>query len=97
MTHPVSDGHGVNSAIGSLYDGFPAIPSAAVVIRRQAPTVAMLDANHAVHYRSVQLGRDWGAEVEVSVGLNPGETVAVHPGDDLPEGTVVEPVPQPAK
>ena len=73
------------------------IPSAAVVIRSQTPTVGVLDANHAIHYRSVQLGRDYGAEVEVNVGLNPGETVAVHPGDDLPEGTVVEPVTPQAK
>jgi len=73
------------------------IPSAAVVVRDQAPTVGIIDANRAVHYRPIQLGRDYGAEVEVTVGLNPGETVAVHPGDDLPEGTVVEPVPQPTK
>jgi multidrug efflux pump subunit AcrA (membrane-fusion protein) len=58
------------------------------------PTVAVLD--HAVRYRTVQLGRDYGATVEVTNGLGPGETVAVHPGDDLPEGTVVEPVTQPA-
>jgi multidrug efflux pump subunit AcrA (membrane-fusion protein) len=73
------------------------IPSAAVVIRAQAPTVAVLDAGHAVHYRSVQLGRDYGATVEVAAGLKAGEVVAVHPGDDLPEGTVVDPAPQPAK
>jgi len=73
------------------------IPSAAVVIRDQAPTVAVLDANRAVHYRTVQLGRDYGATVEVLSGLNAGETVAIHPGDDLPEGTVVDPVPQPTK
>jgi multidrug efflux pump subunit AcrA (membrane-fusion protein) len=77
--------------------GYPAIPSAAVVLRNQNPTVGVLDANHAVHYRTVQLGRDWGAEVEVVVGLNPGETVAVRPGDDLPDGSVVEPVPQPTQ
>ena len=29
-------------------------------------------------------------------GLKAGETVVVHPGDDLPEGTVVEPVPCPS-
>jgi RND family efflux transporter MFP subunit len=73
------------------------IPSAAVVIRDQFPTVAVLDADHAVHYRRVHLGRDYGATVEVSAGLEPGEVVAVHPGDDLPEGTAIEPVPQPAK
>jgi RND family efflux transporter MFP subunit len=71
------------------------IPAAAVVIRDRAPSVAVLDANHAVRYRPVQLGRDYGATVEVTAGLNPGEIVAVHPGDDLPEGTVIEPVPQP--
>ncbi len=73
------------------------IPSAAVVIRSQAPTVGVLDVNHAIHYRTVRLGRDYGATVEVTAGLFPGEIVAVHPGDDLPEGTVVEPVTQPAK
>jgi multidrug efflux pump subunit AcrA (membrane-fusion protein) len=59
--------------------------------------VAVVDAGHAVHYRPVQLGRDYGATVELSAGLKPGEVVAVHPGDDLPEGTVIEPAPQPAK
>jgi RND family efflux transporter MFP subunit len=68
------------------------IPSAAVVIRAGDPLVAVLDANNAVHYKKVQLGRDYGATVEVLSGLNPGETVAIHPGDDLPDGTVVEPV-----
>lgn len=71
------------------------IPSAAIVIRSQTPTVAVVDGNHAIHYRTIQLGRDYGAVVEVSVGLQPGEVVAVHPGDDLPEGTVIDPVPVP--
>jgi predicted RNA binding protein YcfA (HicA-like mRNA interferase family) len=30
-------------------------------------------------------------------GLKDGEQVVVHPGDDLPEGTVVEVVPLPTK
>jgi multidrug efflux pump subunit AcrB len=34
-----------------------------------------------------------GAEVEVTAGLNASETVVVHPGDDIPEGTAVESVP----
>ncbi len=77
---------------------FPVIiPSAAVVIRSRAPTVGVVDADRAVRYRPVQLGRDYGAELEVTVGLAPGETVVVHPGDDLPDGTVIEPVPAPAK
>jgi RND family efflux transporter MFP subunit len=69
------------------------IPAAAVVVRSGPRMVAVLDARHAVHYRDVQLGRDFGDEIEVLTGLSAGETVVVHPGDDIPEGTVVEPVP----
>jgi class 3 adenylate cyclase len=57
--------------------------------------VAVLDDQHRVHYRTVELGRDFGAEIQVIAGLNAGETVVVHPGDDLAEGTIVDPVPLP--
>jgi RND family efflux transporter MFP subunit len=69
------------------------IPAAALATRTGGPRVAVLDDQHRVHYRAVQLGRDFGAEIEVIAGLNAGETVVIHPGDDLPEGTAVEPVP----
>jgi RND family efflux transporter MFP subunit len=69
------------------------MPAAAVVVRNGPRKVAVLDAQHAVHYRDVQLGRDFGDEIEVLTGLSAGDTVVVHPGDDIPEGTVVEPVP----
>jgi hypothetical protein len=39
--------------------------------------------------------RTFGAEVEVIAGLEAGDAVVVHPGDDIPEGTAVEPVPLP--
>jgi RND family efflux transporter MFP subunit len=72
------------------------IPAAALATRTGGPRVAVLDDRQRVSYRTVQLGRDYGAEIEVIAGLNAGEPVVVHPGDDLPEGTAVEPVP-PAK
>ena len=59
------------------------------------PRVAVLDDQHRVHYRDVKLGRDYGAEVQVLSGLKEGEQVVVHPGDDWPDGTVVDPVPLP--
>jgi RND family efflux transporter MFP subunit len=71
------------------------IPGAALATRAQKPRVAVLDDQHRVHYRDVQLGRDYGAEVQVLAGLKDGQTVVVHPGDDIPEGTQVEPVPLP--
>jgi RND family efflux transporter MFP subunit len=68
------------------------VPTAALVIRTAGPKVAVLDAQQKVSYRDVQLGRDYGAEVEVTAGLRDGETVVLHPGDDLPEGTTVQAV-----
>jgi RND family efflux transporter MFP subunit len=70
------------------------IPAAAIVVRNGPRIVAVLDVQHAVHYRDVQLGRDFGNEIEVLTGLQAGDMVVVHPGDDIPEGTVVEPAPQ---
>jgi multidrug efflux pump subunit AcrB len=66
-----------------------------VPILQIAVSSAVLDAQHAIHYQDVQLGRDYGDEIEVLTGLKAGDTVAVHPGDDLPEGTEVDPVATP--
>ncbi len=68
------------------------IPTEALATRTGPPRVAVLDEQNRVHYRTVELGRDYGAEVEVVTGVQPGEKVIVHPGDDLAEETVVEAV-----
>ena len=68
------------------------IPTAALSIRDGAPRVGVLSGDNKVSYRSIDLGRDYGAEVEVIDGLKAGETVVVHPGDDLVDGTAVDPV-----
>ena len=67
-------------------------PRGGVGDAQRRPRVAILDSQQRLQYRSVQLGRDFGAEIAVIAGLNGGEAVVVHPGDDIPEGTVVEPV-----
>lgn len=69
------------------------IPTAALSIHSTGPRVAVLDDQHRVHYRNVELGRDYGAEIQVIAGLQGGETIVVHPGDDIPEGAAVEPIP----
>jgi RND family efflux transporter MFP subunit len=71
------------------------IPSAALVIRNDGAYVPVLDQQKRVHYRKVERGRDYGAEVEVLTGLDGGETVVVYPGDALPDGQQVDPVPAP--
>lgn len=67
------------------------VPGAAVVVRAEGPKVALVDAAGAVSYRPVKLGRDYGQVVEVTEGLSGGERVVVRPGDDLADGTLVEP------
>ena len=66
------------------------VPAAALAIRTGGPRLAILDEQHRVHYKTVQLGRDFGNEIEVVAGLSAGDTVVVRPGDDLPEGSAVE-------
>jgi RND family efflux transporter MFP subunit len=69
------------------------IPSAALAWRPDGTFVPVLDSDHRVHYRKVQSGRDFGAEIEIFSGLEGGQTIIVHPGDALTEGQQVEPVP----
>jgi RND family efflux transporter MFP subunit len=68
------------------------IPAAALSIRADGPRLAVLDKENRARYRKIQLGRDYGLETEVVSGLSAGETVVIHPGDDLPEGTKLDPV-----
>jgi membrane fusion protein, multidrug efflux system len=66
------------------------IPAAALVIGAEGVSVAVVDEKSVVHYVKVEIRHDYGAEVEVTAGLNGGETVVVHPGDAIPEGTLVQ-------
>lgn len=68
------------------------LPGAAIITRADGAKVAVLDAQSAIRYRPVKVGRDFGAQVEVVTGLAGGETVVLRPGDDMPEGTLVDPV-----
>lgn len=68
------------------------IPAAALITRADGTSVGILDDENSVRYTQVQLGRDFGSEVEVTAGLAGGETVVVHPGDTIPSGTRVKPV-----
>ena len=69
------------------------IPAAALATRSGAAAGGRPGRPARVQYRTVQLGRDFGAEIEIVDGLKAGETVVIHPGDDIREGTTVEPVP----
>jgi RND family efflux transporter MFP subunit len=67
------------------------VPTAAIIVRTKGPRIAVVDEHNQIHYRDVKLGSDFGEELEVLSGLKPGEHLVVYPGDDLPEGTTIEP------
>jgi RND family efflux transporter MFP subunit len=66
------------------------VPGDTVMLTTNGPRLAVVGADHVVHFRSVTLGEDLGAEVEIVSGLKPGELVISNPGDSVQEGAVVE-------
>jgi multidrug efflux pump subunit AcrA (membrane-fusion protein) len=44
-----------------------------------------------VHIQRVLVGRDYGAETEISSGLRAGDIAVVNPGDEVREGAIVTP------
>jgi multidrug efflux pump subunit AcrA (membrane-fusion protein) len=72
------------------------IPGDAVIAGAVGPRVAvLLDAADSkpggkkVHLQAVQIGRDYGAQTEITGGLTGTEMVVVNPGDDVREGALV--------
>jgi multidrug efflux pump subunit AcrA (membrane-fusion protein) len=44
-----------------------------------------------VHIERVQVGRDYGAQTEITSGLHAGDIAVVNPGDEIREGAIVSP------
>ena len=66
------------------------VPGDTVMPTTNGSRVAVVGADHVVHFRSVTLGEDLGSEVEILSGLQPGELVISNPSDSVQEGAVVE-------
>ena len=75
----------------------PVIPADTLVVRSDGPQVAVIGEDGAVHYTHVQLGRDLGEYLEALSGVEPGQRLAVNPGDSVREGARVKPVMAPGK
>ena len=59
------------------------IPVNALLFRAEGPRVAVVGADHKVHLKTVIIGRDFGAKVEILGGLDPSDQIVVNPGDSL--------------
>ena len=72
------------------------IPTSALIIQATGPRVAVLGAEQKVRFQAVELGRDYGATVEIARGIEPGDQVITSPPDGLSESSVVRIAPTPA-
>jgi multidrug efflux system membrane fusion protein len=65
------------------------IPATALIIRAEGSQVAVVTGDQKVHYQKVVIGRDYGNELDIISGLEPGATVIVNVADGLQEGVQV--------
>jgi RND family efflux transporter MFP subunit len=66
------------------------IPGDTLVVRADGPQVAVVEADGTVHFAKVQLGRDFGLELEVLGGVREGQQLVVNPSDEVREGVKVK-------
>lgn len=66
------------------------IPGDALLVGKEGTRVAVVGPDKVAHFRSVAIGLDLGAEVEIVSGLSEGELVISHPADVVTEGATVE-------
>ena len=70
------------------------LPASALVIRSSGVQVMIVELaaggrSATIHFRSVQIGRDYGATVEIADGVIDGATVVLNPNADLQDGAQV--------
>ena len=67
------------------------IPANALLVRTAGPQAFAVDSSNIAHLRNLTLGRDFGTNTEVLSGLQPGDQVILSPGDNIVDGTKVDP------
>jgi RND family efflux transporter MFP subunit len=65
------------------------VPVNALLFRPEGPRVAVVGADHKVHLKAINIGRDYGTRVEILGGLDPDDQIVVNPADSLQEGQEV--------
>ena len=66
------------------------VPQTALLIDANGVRVALVDADGTLHYRPVQVGRNYGQDVEVLSGLQPSDVIATGIAANIVEGSHVE-------
>jgi multidrug efflux pump subunit AcrA (membrane-fusion protein) len=71
------------------------IPAMALVIRSDGPQVVTVTKDEKARFQKVVIGRDYGNELDLLSGLEPGATLIVNAPDNLRDGAQVCPKPSP--
>ncbi|HSZ61255.1 MAG TPA: efflux RND transporter periplasmic adaptor subunit [Terriglobales bacterium] len=65
------------------------VPVNAMLFRAQGPQVAVVDKDGKVHLRPINIGRDFGATLEILGGIEPSDQIIINPSDSLEDGQQV--------
>jgi multidrug efflux pump subunit AcrA (membrane-fusion protein) len=65
------------------------MPATAMIFRTSAPQAAVVGSDSIAHFRTLEIGRDYGTVIEVDSGLADGDYVVAEPSDDLRDGQPV--------
>jgi RND family efflux transporter MFP subunit len=86
----------VHFAVGSGVNKVT-IPVNAMLFRAEGPRVAVIGPGGKVQLRPINIGRDYGATLEVLGGVAPSDQVVINPADSLEDGQQVNVAQPPAK
>jgi multidrug efflux system membrane fusion protein len=78
----------VHFAVGSGVNKVT-IPVNAMLFRAEGPRVAVVGSGGKVQLRPINIGRDYGATLEVLGGVSPTDQVVINPADSLEDGQQV--------
>jgi multidrug efflux system membrane fusion protein len=79
----------VHFAVGSGVNKVT-VPVNAMLFRSEGPRLAVIGSDNKVQLRPINIGRDYGATLEILGGVSPSEQVVVNPSDSLEEGQQVK-------
>jgi multidrug efflux system membrane fusion protein len=79
----------VHFAVGSGVNKVT-VPVNAMLFRSEGPRVAVIGSDNKVQLRPINIGRDYGATLEILGGVAPSDQVVVNPSDSLEEGQQVK-------
>jgi RND family efflux transporter MFP subunit len=66
------------------------IPGTAVLVGAQGVRVAVIGSDGTLHYKPIEIGRDYGDQVEVLSGLDPADVIATALPSGLTDGAKVK-------